>query len=117
MVVVSGNKLLLRQRPPEGFLGGLWEFPAADCPGNLAPEDVASGLLQDLHLQGELTGLVDVSHAYSHFRLELAVFLARAEPVPGVAEPSHRRWVAEGDVASLALHGAHKKILPALKLA
>ena len=71
----------------------------------------------DLQLQGELTSLVDVTHVYSHFKLELQVFMARAEPTPVVAEKSQWQWVPEGDVASFALHGAHKKILPALKLA
>ena len=116
VVVVSGNNLLLRQRPIDGFLGGLWEFPAADCPEHLDAEDVASGLLRDLQLKAKLTGLVDVSHVYSHFKLELAVFMAQADPTPVVAEKSQRQWVPQGDIASFALHGAHKKILPALNL-
>ena len=116
VVVVSGDNFLLNQRPVDGFLGGLWEFPTADCPENLAAEDVASGLLHDLQLQGQLTGLVDVNHVYSHFKLELAVFMARADPMPVVAEKTQGQWVPEGDVANFALHGAHKKILPALKL-
>jgi A/G-specific adenine glycosylase len=117
VVVVSGQNLLLKQRPVEGFLGGLWEFPTADCPKDLDAEDVASGLLQDLQLKGKLTGLVDISHVYSHFKLDLAVFIARADPTPVVAEKTQGQWVPGEDVASFALHGAHKKILPALKLA
>jgi A/G-specific adenine glycosylase len=113
---MSGDKFLLRQRPIDGFLGGLWEFPTADCPENLAAEDVASSLLHDLQLKAKLTGLVDVSHVYSHFKLELEVFMARADLTPVVAEQTQRQWVPEGDVASFALHGAHKKILPALNL-
>ena len=117
VVVVSGDKFLLKQRPVDGFLGGLWEFPVADCPENHDAEDVASSLLHDLQLKGKLTGLVDVSHVYSHFKLELEVFMAQADPTPVVAEQAQRQWVPEEDVASFALHGAHKKILPALNLA
>jgi A/G-specific adenine glycosylase len=117
VVVVSGDNFLLRQRPVDGFLGGLWEVPAADCPENLDAEDIASSLLHDLQLKGKLTGLVVVSHVYSHFKLELEVFWARVDPTPVVAEQVQRQWVPEGDVAGFAMHGAHKKILPALNLA
>jgi A/G-specific adenine glycosylase len=117
VVVVSGDQFLLNQRPVDGFLGGLWEFPTAACPDNLDAENVASSLLCDLQLKGTLTGLVDVSHVYSHFRLELQVFMTRADPAPVVAEKTHGEWVPVEDIASFALHGAHKKILPALDLA
>lgn len=117
VVVVSANKFLLRQRPVDGFLGGLWEFPAADCPEHLSAEDVASSLLHALQLKGQLTDLVTVSHAYSHFKLDLEVFMARADPTPVVAEQTQRQWVDGGDLAGFALHGAHKKILPALDIA
>lgn len=118
VVVVSADKnYLLRQRPVDGFLGGLWEFPTADCPENFDAVDVASGLLRDLQLPGKFTNLIGVSHVYSHFKLDLEVFVARAEPGSVVSETSQRQWVAERDVASFALHGAHKKILPALNLA
>ena len=89
----------------------------SDCPEHLSAEDVASSLLHALQLRGQLTDLVTVSHAYSHFKLDLEVFMARADPTPVVAEQTQRQWVDGEDLAGFALHGAHKKILPALDIA
>jgi len=110
-LVLSAEKgLLLRQRPAEGFLGGLWEFPTADLPAGLAAEGAASRLRDDLGLLGALEELAEVRHAYSHFKLELAVFRVAVADVGRVAEGGAFRWCSRDKLESLPLHGAHRKV-------
>ncbi len=109
LIISSLDGILLRQRPPEGFLGGLWEFPTLDLSSGLEPEQAAARLLSDLLLHGKIAKLGDVRHAYSHFKLELNVFTAEAEPARGVAESNAYRWCRCAELERLPLHGAHRK--------
>ena len=54
LIVCGSDGFLLRQRPPEGLLGGLWEFPTLDLPSELTAEQAATRLLSDLCLRGSL---------------------------------------------------------------
>jgi A/G-specific adenine glycosylase len=109
LIVHTSHGCLLRQRPQEGLLGGLWEFPAVDLSSEQAPEQAAAHLLADLGMHGTLSLAGEVRHAYSHFKLELMVFSAEAELIGKVAETSDQRWCCGGDLAGLPLHGAHRK--------
>ncbi len=109
LIISSLDGILLRQRPPEGFLGGLWEFPTADLSSGLEPEQAAARLFSGLLLHGKIAKLGDVRHAYSHFKLELTVFTAEAEPARGIAEGNTYRWCRGAELERLPLHGAHRK--------
>jgi A/G-specific adenine glycosylase len=110
LVVSAPGGLLLRQRPPEGFLGGLWEFPTADLPEGVTAGQAAGRLRDDLGLHGALEGLAEVRHAYSHFKLELAVFRVEAGTVDRIAEANAYRWCSPSELELLPLHGAHRKV-------
>lgn len=84
-VIQRAGQVLIAQRPPNGLLGGLWEFPG----GKLQPgEDLASCLQRELI--EELGARVAVheqigvyKHAYTHFKVTLHAFhcsLAGGEP-------------------------------------
>ena len=109
LVAANSGGFLLRQRPSAGFLGGLWEFPTADLPDGLAPALAAGRLRDDLGMQGALEKLADIRHAYSHFKLELAVFRVEAGTVDRIAEGSAYRWCSVDELELLPLHGAHRK--------
>ena len=109
LIIKKEHTLMLRQRPAEGFLGGLWEFPSADMPENLPPDQVACRLLTDLGLQGLPCRLCDVRHAYSHFKLELAVYLVAVDPLGLIAEGRGFTWFGDDELAALPVHGAHRK--------
>ncbi len=104
----SGN-YLLRQRPTEGFLGGLWEFPVVEVSPEQDHRQAAERLLADLGLVGELCEADVVRHAYSHFKLELTIFTAEIETQTAIAEADNYVWCSEDDLKVLPLHGAHKK--------
>jgi A/G-specific adenine glycosylase len=106
---------LLRQRPPEGFLGGLWELPVLDLADGQTPEQAALSLRSELGLLGELSALGEVKHAYSHFKLELLVFNVADGPADMVAESRSWRWFDARGLAGLPLHGAHRKVFMMLE--
>lgn len=110
LLVKRFEALLLRQRPAEGFLGGLWEFPTVDLSDQQPPCQAAERLLSDLGLSGRLQKRRPVRHAYSHFKLELVIFIVNLDPAQTVAEDCLYGWHSREEVISLPLHGAHCKV-------
>ena len=109
LLVKGSGDYLLRQRPTEGFLGGLWEFPVVEVSPEENHRQAAERLLADLGLVGEAIEAEAVRHAYSHFKLELAVFSVEIEKKTSVAEAGEYAWYREDELKRLPLHGAHKK--------
>ncbi len=108
------GSLLVRRRPYEGLLGGLWEFPCAEAAAGERGEETARRLLADLGQEGPLSPAGEVRHAYSHFRLDLRLFRAEAMDHVRVAEGAESRWLSTAELAGFPLHGAHKKALKLL---
>jgi A/G-specific adenine glycosylase len=84
-VIQRHGTVLIAQRPPNGLLGGLWEFPG----GKLKPGEDLAGCLkreirEELGVQIEVGGQIGVyRHAYTHFRVTLHAFachLVQGEP-------------------------------------
>jgi A/G-specific adenine glycosylase len=95
-VVERGGRWLVRRRPPDGLLGGLWEFPGGKpLPG----ESLSAAARRELREEAgvsvrELTRVGVVKHAYSHFSVELHVFRGRAVGRPRPERPDAPvRWV------------------------
>ncbi len=109
LIIHSPAGILLRQRPAEGLLGCLWEFPTVDLSGGLKPEQAADRLLSDLGLHGVLDKNSEIRHVYSHFKLELTVFSIDVGPAGIVSERSAHRWCSGTELEMLPLHGAHRK--------
>jgi len=110
LLVKCSGDYLLRQRPTEGFLGGLWEFPVVEVSPEQNHRQSAEFLLADLGLIGEVCEADAVRHAYSHFKLELTVFSVEIETKTSVAEAGEYAWYSEDVLKRLPLHGAHKKV-------
>lgn len=107
--VCKEGRFLLRKRPEEGFLGGLWELPTIEIVDGLAADTVAQRLLADLGLSGESCPVGQVKHLYSHFKLELSVYRVHVVDNLKVAEENRYQWCDELDMSLTPLHGAHKK--------
>ncbi len=118
VVIVKTEKgVLLRQRPAEGFLGGLWEFPTEDISELVTADEAAIRLLADLGLSCSVTYVDQIKHTYSHFKLVLKVFRAECKGPQIVAEQQAVQFFTSEGINQLALHGAHKKAFAALNLA
>jgi A/G-specific adenine glycosylase len=94
LVCVDGGRAWLRQRPPQGLLGGLWEFPEGAI-----PEASQS--------------LGEVSHTFSHKRIIYHVVAC------GWTGELRRdgQWVHLEDLASYPLPAAQRKIERLLRAA
>lgn len=110
--------VLMGQRPPEGLLGGLWEFVSSDFRASSPPDDAASLVRArtGLSIWPQVTELGSVRHAFTHFKITRQIVAVRA--VRGNAKPAGYaalRWMAVGDLGSLALTRSDQKIFALLK--
>jgi A/G-specific adenine glycosylase len=71
--------LLIAQRPLEGLLGGLWEFPGGKCePGETLPDALARELREELAIEVAIGDrIAQVRHAFTHFRITLHAYECR----------------------------------------
>lgn len=112
------SRFLIAQRPPDGLLGSLWEFPG----GKLEPTDADLAACLRREIDEELAIAIEVGeqfttvkHAYTHFRITLHTFHARhiaGEPQKiGVAD---WRWVTLPELESFPFPVTDQKIIKAL---
>jgi A/G-specific adenine glycosylase len=108
----ADGALLMRTRPAKGLLGGMTEVPTTvwthdfDAARALAQAPVFAEPVSPSGWR-RLPGAV--IHVFTHFPLELIVYLA-ALPAP-TAPPAGMRWVARADLAGEALPGVMRKVL------
>ncbi|WP_319523694.1 A/G-specific adenine glycosylase [Breoghania sp.] len=119
-VILKKGKMLVVQRRLEGFLGGLWEFPAVPVDSG---STATAGVESKLKAETGLTVLVErrltrIRHAYTHFKITGEVFLCRyAAGRVRLASARRHRWISFGTLTDLPLHKANHKFLDALKAA
>ena len=119
------------QRPANGLLGGLWEFVSGEIAINAASsvvlplfaqgEDSASQtanqVLQRLGLAiklDDIAALGTVKHGFTHFKIPRHVVLAHTAQtfaLPSSSAYQQLRWVAQADIATLALTRSDQKIV------
>ena len=112
------SKLLMAQRPPDGMLGGLWEFPG----GKREPQDadLAACLRREIDEElgieiAVLEPLTTVKHAYTHFRITLHAFHARhVGGSPQALGCLDWRWLELDEVETLPLPATDQKVYGAL---
>ena len=72
------GEFLITQRPHDGLLGGLWEFPGGKVePGESLTEAIRREVQEELAVD-VITGsfLIEIAHAYTHYRITLHAFHA-----------------------------------------
>jgi len=116
-VIWKDGRVLLSQRPVDGMLGGLWEFPGGKCH---AGEELEACLQREIREElgievAVLDHLISVPHAYSHMRITLHAFYCR--PLAGQPRSigvQGWRWVSPAELSSFALSVADQRIAAAL---
>jgi A/G-specific adenine glycosylase len=113
----DAGELLIAQRPLDGLLGGLWEFPGGKQePGETLPECLARELREELTIEVEVGELFTVvQHGFTHFRITLHAFTCRyvgGEPQKiGVHDWA---WVSQNDLERYSFGKADRQIIKAL---
>lgn len=115
------GRLLIAQRPENGMLGGLWEFPG----GKQEPEDANLPATLRREIQEELgveievgAPVTTVEHAYTHFSITLHAFHARI--VAGAPRPigcDDWRWTTLERVDEWPFPVTDQKIIAVLRAA
>ncbi|MDB5560534.1 MAG: mutY [Enterovirga sp.] len=106
VAVKPDGAILLRTRPPKGLLGGMAEVPTSEWRGDY---DVAKAILDAPFEARWRRAAGTVRHVFTHFPLELAVFVGRAEA--DAAAPDDMRWTGRADLAAEPLPNVMKKVV------
>jgi len=117
-VVVKKGRVLITQRKSEGLLGGLWEFPGGKIKANETPAQACvREIREEVNLEvAVVSRLAAVKHAYSHFRIQMEVFICRH--LGGrvrLSGPVAFAWVTAAGIDCYPLPKANHKFLAALK--
>jgi A/G-specific adenine glycosylase len=108
VAVRDDGYVLVRTRPEKGLLGGMTEVPTTQWSHDF---DSAGALAEAPEFADakwrRLPGVV--THVFTHFPLELTVYIA---PVPrGAHPPKGARWIAVEELAGEALPNVMRKVL------
>jgi A/G-specific adenine glycosylase len=106
------GRLFVRQRPKGGVNAGFWEFPNLEVPHGVRSihRYVATWLNVP---ENRLVALPPIRHAITRYRIRLESFHALGIDLPGTLGPEGR-WVERGDLQTLALTAAHRRIVLSL---
>jgi A/G-specific adenine glycosylase len=106
-VIQQNGKVLLKQRPPKGLLGGLWDFPnwRIEGEGRLRLR-LRNYIKKEMKMDIEVKELIGVFHqTYSHFKLTLQVFNCLYLNGKGKG-----KWVPIQNLHLLPISRIHRKI-------
>jgi len=117
-VIWRDDRILIAKRPPEGLLGGLWEFPGGKPePGESLEAAVVREVAEELDIAVEPgTKIAAVDHAYSHFEITLHAYHCRYRS--GTPRPigcQEFAWVKPDDLDRYAFPAANRRVLARLR--
>jgi A/G-specific adenine glycosylase len=113
-VIQRDGRVLITQRPANGLLGSLWEFPG----GKVQPgENLAACLQREIKEELEADILVgdplgEYRHAYTHFRVTLHAFLCQLSDgsLPRAVQVQDLRWVKIEELADYPMGKIDRQI-------
>lgn len=118
MIWNEAGQLLIAQRPLEGLLGGLWEFPG----GKVEAGETLSACLQrelreELAIEVEVGALFTVvQHAFTHFKISLHTFTCRyLSGTPQALGVQDWAWVSPEDLTTYSFGKADREVIRELE--
>jgi A/G-specific adenine glycosylase len=116
-VIWRGDEILIAKRPPEGLLGGLWEFPGGKPePGEPLEAAVVREVGEEVGVEVEPGAKITaVEHAYSHFEITLHAFHCRYRAgTPRPLTCQEVTWVRPEELDRYAFPAANRRVLEQL---
>ncbi|MFN3492086.1 MAG: NUDIX domain-containing protein, partial [Anaerolineales bacterium] len=118
-VIVKGKKVLLNQRPADGLLGGMWEFPNARI-NSLAEDGGVSGreLVKSLKAATKIQvkkkeAMGFIHHVYTHFKVTVHVYECDMISIP---KNKKLRWVKIAELENYPMGKIDRAITLKIKL-
>jgi A/G-specific adenine glycosylase len=118
-IIRKRNKILITQRPHDGMLGGLWEFPGGKLERGESLEACAKReIMEELGIEIEVGNLfLSVNHSFTHFKITLHAFdcthtKGRIKKL-GIAD---YRWIKTEELTHFAFPKADRVIIEKLLL-
>lgn len=108
LAVRNDGAVLLRRRPPKGLLGGMLEVPSTEWKEDCAANGV-NALEYAPFSANWRTVPASVGHTFTHFHLELSVYLATDLEHPGT--PERCKWYPQTVLKEEALPSVMRKVL------
>ena len=117
MIWNERGELLIAQRPLDGLLGGLWEFPGGKQEdGETLPDCLQRELREELAIEVEVGELFTrVEHGFTHFRITLHAFTCRyVSGEPQALGVRDWKWVLPGELSRYSFGKADRQVIDAL---
>lgn len=116
----ADGRILIAQRPPDGLLGGLWEFPGGKQePGESLEACLKRELREELDIAVTVGDeLVAVDHAFTHFSITLHAFecvYADDEQEPRALGAQAWAWVRDDELERYTFGKADRGVIAALR--
>lgn len=108
------GRILIAQRPLEGLLGGLWEFPGGKLQaGETRADALRREIKEELGLEIVVgRPLATIKHTYTHFRISLYAYYARyVSGVPQNLEVADHAWVHLDEMDQFPFAVTDRKII------
>ncbi|VEN72718.1 Adenine DNA glycosylase [Candidatus Desulfarcum epimagneticum] len=122
-VIVKDKKFLIQKRPDSGHLAGMWEFPGGKLePGESGEEALERECREELGADVKIIQkLKTVKHAYTHFKIELTVFICRPASMdaPPIRSSEGRpvQWIKPEEIVRYPFPAANYKFFKELQAA
>jgi A/G-specific adenine glycosylase len=118
-VIWRGDRVLIAQRPLDGLLGGLWEFPGGKQePGETLSECLKRELSEELRIDVQVgERIAVVRHAFTHFRITVYAFECqyRSRGEPEAVGVDDWRWVTLAELDDYAFPVVDHKIISVVR--
>ncbi|MBI4436854.1 MAG: A/G-specific adenine glycosylase, partial [Candidatus Omnitrophica bacterium] len=115
-ILKNKERYFIQRRPPEGLLGGLWEFPGGKMESGETPEvTLKRELKEELGVRAKIIRKLPlVKHAYTHFKVILHPFECRMDGGK-IKTTAPSKWVRFEEFSTYAFPTANRKIFEFLK--
>jgi A/G-specific adenine glycosylase len=112
-IISHDGQVLIARRPPNGLLGGLWEFPGGkQQDGEDLPACLRREILEELGVEievGEPFGVYE--HAYTHFRITLHAFCCTLQAgEPQAIQAAEVCWVGRANLQEYPMGKVDRQI-------